>query len=274
MSSPRTFTVAEKREAIAQAIQVGVSATSQVDFAAVRYSARRLHTTRSVLDLADRVVEVHDARELGYATWEHAYDYAGNRLKSAHATALGTRYALSDAAGSPIWSRDALGVEVHRTFDALQRPLTEASDDGGGAGLKLRRAWVHTSYDRVNDANNDAGRAANRFGQVEEERDADGLRVFTYDWRGQPTAVEHRFWDLDWQGDALWGEHDLDPVIPPTTQGRDDAGLAYLAIPQRNRPIYPHSHVPPSRVSLCVEEVIHARPHIRPRSPQSRHALA
>jgi len=29
MSPPRTFTVAEKREAIAQAIQVGVSATSQ-----------------------------------------------------------------------------------------------------------------------------------------------------------------------------------------------------------------------------------------------------
>ena len=25
---------------------------------------------------------------------------------------------------------------------------------------------------------------------------------------------------------------DLDPVIPPTTQGRDDVGLAYLAIPQ------------------------------------------
>jgi len=34
---------------------------------------------------------------------------------------------------------------------------------------------------------------------------------------------------------AQFGQRDrpnLDPVIPPTTQGRDDAGLAYLAIPQ------------------------------------------
>ena len=40
--------------------------------------------TRSVLDLADRVIEVWDARGLSTTTWTFLQDYAGERLAAEH----------------------------------------------------------------------------------------------------------------------------------------------------------------------------------------------
>jgi RHS repeat-associated protein len=152
-----------------------------------------LHVTRSVLDLKDQVLQVFDARNLGFATWTFAYDLAGQRTSAAHATGTGTRWSLSDAAGNPIWSRDARAIEVDRTFDALSRPLTEESDDG--STVKLRRKWTYVLYNGADSSS----KSKNLFGRVEEQRDQDGLRYFEYDWRGLINKVSHKFWDADWQ---------------------------------------------------------------------------
>ena len=161
------------------------------------------HVTRSVLDLADRVIEVWDARGLSTATWTFVYDYAGQRLSAEHSTALGARYALPDAAGNPIWARDARGIETTRTFDALNRPLSEHSDDGSGA--RLRRAWRYVTYDELDPAFAD-WQSKNVFGRVEEVRDADGLRFFEYDWRGLVTRASHRFWPQKDSSGKAWNE--------------------------------------------------------------------
>lgn len=150
-----------------------------------------IHLTRTVLDLRDQPTEVRDARGLSSATWVFATDYLGRRLSADHPTALGARYALPDAADNPIWSRDARGIEVDRTFDALNRPVTESSDDG--TATKLRRAWLYVPYDDT-DSGFATWQAKNVFGRVEEERDVDGVRWFEYDWRGLVTTVNHRFW--------------------------------------------------------------------------------
>ena len=180
------------------------------------------HVTLSVLDLADRIVEVWDARGLSAATWSFVYDFAGQRLMAQHATALGARYLLPDAAGNPIWTRDARGVEVARTFDALNRVLTEHSDDGGGA--KLRRTWRYVDYDEMDPDFSD-WQDRNVFGRVEEARDGDGVRFFEYDWRGLVTRASHRFWAQKdgtgkaWNetGTTFWSDEDAwDPAIDDT----------------------------------------------------------
>lgn len=150
-----------------------------------------LHVTRSVLDLKGQITSVFDARGSSTATWSFGYDDSGRRLTASHATALGTRYALPDAADNPIWARDARGIEVARTFDALNRPLTESSDDG--TTVLLRRMWSYVLYDE-GDAGFSDWQARNVFGRLEEERDADGIRFFVYDWRGLTTSASHRFW--------------------------------------------------------------------------------
>lgn len=60
-------------------------------------------------------------------------------IQSRSRSTSATRWSLADAANNPIWSRDARGVEVARTFDALNRPLTVSSTDA--SGTKLRRQW-------------------------------------------------------------------------------------------------------------------------------------
>ena len=177
---------------------------------------RRKHLTRTVFDLKDQPVEVWDARGLDAATWEFSYDYVGQRIKTAHLTAMGTRYALADAAGNPIWSRDARGIEVDRVFDALNRPTTVTSDDGVTA--KLRRQYTYVAYSSTDTAS----MAKNLFGRVEEARDSDGLRFFEYDWRGLASKASHKFWDQA-DGANAWnsGAHSMwatgfswDPAIP------------------------------------------------------------
>jgi RHS repeat-associated protein len=174
-----------------------------VDLAGLTYSQHAIHVTRSVLDLRDQVVAVWDARGLSAPTWTFAHDALGRPLAAVHSTGLGPRYTLPDAANNPMWSRDARGVEVDRTFDALDRPLTENSDDGGGA--VLRRLWRYVAYDAL-DPDFTAHQADNLFGAVEEARDADGLRVFRYDHRGLPLAVTHRFWPQRDGDDKPWDD--------------------------------------------------------------------
>ena len=58
-----------------------------VDTTGVTHEVRQTHVTRTVYDLKDQVIEVYDARDLGFATWSFDYDFAGRRLVTAHATA-------------------------------------------------------------------------------------------------------------------------------------------------------------------------------------------
>lgn len=76
----------------------------------------------------------------------------------------------------------------------------------------------------------------NLFGPPEEERDADGLRVFAYDWRGLVTGIAHRFWSQQdgagrgWEepNSQLWSEGaDWDPAVPATDR---DAVPTYLEL--------------------------------------------
>ena len=203
----------------------GTRAASGTNFAAwvqsvdaAAFVHRRRHVTRTVFDLKDQPVEVWDARELSDPTWEFAYDYAGQRLVTAYLTAMGTRHGLPDAAGNPIWSRDARAIEVDRTFDALNRPLTETDDDG--STQKLRRTWTYIDYDALDTTSP----LTNLFGRLEESRDADGVHFFEYDWRGLPTKVSHKFWSQKDSGTA-WtsGSHsmwsgDWDPAISSTAR--------------------------------------------------------
>ena len=182
-----------------------VIATAEDDGTAV-------HVTRRVLDLRDQVIEVRDARSTDRPTWAFAYDGLGRAIYTHHAPALGGRHALADAAGNPIWTRDAQGVEVARAFDVLNRPLTEITH--ASTDEKLRRRWRYVAYDE-NASDFDAHRARNLFGRVEEERDADGLRVFEYDHRGLVSRVSHHFWP---QADSAGRRWD-DPASQLWTEG-------------------------------------------------------
>jgi RHS repeat-associated protein len=162
-----------------------------------------VHVTRRAYDLNDRLVAVHDARGLGIPTWTFTYDLAGRQLAQEHPTALGRRLVMTDAVGHVIWSRDARGTETGRTFDPLGRPLSERTRISGRD--TLRRAWRYATYDEQ-DPEFDRLRDRNVFGHVEEERDADGLRFFDYDWRGLVTRASHRFWDQRDNAGRAWND--------------------------------------------------------------------
>jgi Insecticide toxin TcdB middle/N-terminal region/Salmonella virulence plasmid 65kDa B protein/FG-GAP-like repeat/Insecticide toxin TcdB middle/C-terminal region len=199
-----------------------------------------LHVTRKVLDLKNQITEVWDARALTQATWTFVYDFMGRSVHTRNSTALGDRYALGDAAGNPIWERDARGSEVIRAFDALNRPLSEMTR--AGAALNLRRQWRYTDYDE-NAPEFASNQSKNLFRQVEEERDADGLRYFEYDWRGLVTQTSHRLWSqTDSAGRAwhnpnseLWSlGADWDPEIAATDR---ESIASYLELPQLTDPV-------------------------------------
>jgi len=146
---------------------------------------------------------------------------------------------LPDAAGNLIWACDARGIEVTRTFDALNRPLGESTHDS--TGIKLRRQWHYVRYDQ-HAADFAAHQASNLFGRVHEERDADGLRFYEYDWRGLVIKTSHRFWAQQdsagraWDDTAsqLWTEGaDWDREIPAADR---DSSPAYLELPGLSDP--------------------------------------
>jgi RHS repeat-associated protein len=208
-------------------------------FATAEDAGAEVHVTRKVFDLRDQVIAVWDGRGLAAATWRFAHDYVARPVSVDHATALGVRLSLADAAGNLIWSRDARGVEVTRTFDALCRPLAELSTSG--ASVTRRRQWGYVTYDEA--APEFASlQARNLFVRVEEERDADGLRVFEYEHRGLVTRVSHRFWSQEdsagrpwddpaselWTAGASW-----DPEIPA---GDRDTLTSYLRLPELTDP--------------------------------------
>jgi RHS repeat-associated protein len=192
-----------------------------------------LHVTRTLLDLQDHTLDVWDARDLPEPTWSFSYDLSGRTIASRHATALGEHYALSDAAGNPIWSRDARGIEVTRSFDALNRPLAETTHIE--SGTKLRRRWRYVEYDETA-ADFADQQERNLFGKTVEEHDAAGMRSFEYDWRGLVTKTSHRFWSQQdtagraWDDPAsqLWTDGaSYDPPIP----AGDEALPALLELP-------------------------------------------
>jgi RHS repeat-associated protein len=199
-----------------------------------------LHVTRKVLDLKDQVTEVWDARDLTQATWTFVYDFMGRSVHTRHTTALGDRYALADAAGNPIWQRDARGLEAIRAFDALNRPLSEMTR--AGAALTLRRQWRYIGYDE-NAAEFAGNQSKNLFHQVEEERDADGMRYFEYDWRGLVTQTSHRFWSQTDSAGRAWDDPDSELWTlgadwdPEITAANRDRVASYLELPQLTDPI-------------------------------------
>lgn len=186
----------------------------------------RFVTSRQVLDAADRLLEVHDARELGQATWRYTYDLRGQPLSREHTAGTGLRWRLLDAGGNPIWSRDARGIEVQQVYDALSRPLRVESDDGGGP--KLRRVWSYETYD-PSDVGFGQRQAKNLFGPPEEARDADGVRFFEYDHRGLVRQATHRFWDHAWKlaSDPMWSQGPAwDPAISAIAREQVGSWLA------------------------------------------------
>ena len=224
---------------------VGTPKRSFVDalgrvIAEVQDDGAEVHIIRKVMDFKDRVTEVWDARGLSQATWVFAYDLVGRPIHTRHATALGDRYALADAAGNPVWARDARGVEVTRAFDALNRPLAEMSLKG--AQPKLRRQWRYVAYDQ-SAPEFTSNQAKNLFRQIEEERDADGLRYFEYDWRGLVTKASHRLWSQadsagrGWDNpqSELWTQGaNWDPEIPAADR---DGIASYQKLPQLADPV-------------------------------------
>ena len=193
-----------------------------------------VHVTRRGYDTEDRVTEIWDGRGLPVATWTFQDDRAGRHTRTEHRTALGDRRALTDAAGNPIWALDARGTEVHRFFDALDRPLSETSVHDGRP--TLRRRWRYVAYD-PSDPALASYMSRNLFGRIEERRDADGLRVFEYDWRGLVTSTSARFWRPDdvegrgWDDPAsdVWTRGaEWDPPIP---DGERDSITSFLELP-------------------------------------------
>ena len=193
-----------------------------------------VHVTRKVLDSENRVIEIWDARGLAAPTWVFDYDRAGRHIRTRHLTALGDRRSLADAGGNPIWALDARGIEVLRYFDALNRPVTETSLEGGR--LTPRRQWRYVASDE-NEAALASHQSRNLFGQVEEQRDADGVRFFEYDWRGLVTRTTCRFWAQQDTAGRAWD----DPASElwtagagwdaPIPEGDRDEIDAYLELP-------------------------------------------
>jgi RHS repeat-associated protein len=197
------------------------------DVAVAEDNGGELHTTHKTLDLNSRVVEVRDPRGLAGPTWSFAFDLAGRPVYENHSTATGGRYTLSDAAGNPIWALDARGITTIRAFDALNRPLETTTDDGSGP--KLRRQWRYIEYDESS-SDFATNQAKNLFGRVEEERDADGLRFFEYDWRGLVVKTTYRFWMQTWEdaAAAMWTQGAAwDPPIPDA----DRQAIEFLPLP-------------------------------------------
>ncbi len=209
----------------------------------------QVHVTRQEYDLADRLLAVRDARARATPTWTFAYDLAGRAIASRHATAIGDRWALTDAAGNAVWSRDATGVEIRREFDALNRPTTEGTREGGRD--TLRRAWRYAPYDPTAAAELAAAQAANLFGRVAEERDQDGLRAFEYDWRGLPVRVHHQFWAVEdaagrpWSdpGSGVWTDGAAwDPAVPTAPRAAITSWLTLPPLPQPDTLTIEHSY--------------------------------
>ena len=125
-------------------------------------------------------------------------------------------------------------------FDVLNRPLTEKSDDGT---VKLRRAWSYIAYDDQ-DPDFATHQSKNLFGQVEESRDADGVRFFEYDWRGLVLKTSHKFWDIDWtnSADSVWTDGSTwDPEVSSLARTDTSQASTQCRIPRFSTSVIPAS---------------------------------
>lgn len=97
-------------------------------------------TTRNIFDAMGRLIASADERMWGQGLENLAVVFSldGQRLKSACVDS-GLAWALNDAAGNPVFGRDARGTVLTTTYDLLQRPLDLIVQMSGGAPFLARR---------------------------------------------------------------------------------------------------------------------------------------
>jgi RHS repeat-associated protein len=194
-----------------------------------------LYETRRVLDIEGRPLQLFDDRGLKatprYATLTHTFNMIGRRMRAVAAD-TGTGYLLADPRGQPVYAREARGIELRHSYDALRRPtLLAAADTLGGT------SWTaeHTIY------GDDPGLgpvdpAANLIGRVYQRFDQAGVIThLRYDFKGN--LAEHRRQLIAaYTGAPNWTANYLTPFV--TTQQYDALDrVTRSVLPRRNSSI-------------------------------------
>ncbi len=101
-----------------------------------------------------------------------------------------------DAFGRLVWSRDAAGFEITRTYDALNRPTSQTFDNNGQISV-LSNHYDCCSIDQVTDRRGFSWNYQyNDIGEKEWESNPNGLTTYyTYGLEGQPIVISNA---LEW----------------------------------------------------------------------------
>ena len=93
----------------------------------------------------------------------------------------GTRYALADVAGKPLYAWHNREHQTRNTYDALQRPLATYLKEAAANEIKVQEQVYGTN---AND---------NNIGQVKYHYDQSGRTLFAYDFKGNPATTTKTF---------------------------------------------------------------------------------
>ncbi|MEG3632730.1 SpvB/TcaC N-terminal domain-containing protein [Micromonospora palythoicola] len=151
--------------------------------------------SRSEADLAGHVVTAFDARDRPVATV--VTDLLGRAVR-AHGAERGTRWMLTDVAGTPVRVWDDAGRVFATGFDAFRRPTTTTCTHPGGQAVVGRVVY--------GDAHPEGARR-NLLGLAHVVYDAAGsVTLERADFRGRPVELTRRFTHdihspVDWSGD-------------------------------------------------------------------------
>ncbi|KWO87409.1 hypothetical protein WM32_10710 [Burkholderia ubonensis] len=128
-------------------------------------------TTYNAFDAMNRLLASADdrMRAAGLENLTIVYSLDGQKLSSTSVDS-GVRWVLNNAAGNPVYSRDARGTIQTTTYDLLQRPLDLTVQETGGSPYVAQKTVYGESV------NGDAGR--NLREQIHQVFDAAGVVTF------------------------------------------------------------------------------------------------
>lgn len=175
---------------------------------------------RVLLDVEGNVCETVDP--LGRTTSRHHYDLVGRPLGVATMDASAS-WVLPDAAGSPLYAWDSLGIQSRIVYDELRRPVGTLQHELGGTELTVGRVRYGESALGALDRN--------LRGRVYQSCDQAGIATNErFDFQGNLLHTERRF-AVSFSSTLDWSD-----AHPPTL----DTSVAYASLTTfdaLNRPV-------------------------------------
>jgi RHS repeat-associated protein len=219
-------------DALGRRVSTFVDNTQQDLVADAPDNAHVLYETRRVLDIEGRPLEIHDDRGLRaatpYATLQQAFDMMGRVLRATGAD-TGISYSLQDCQSKPFYVRDARGVELRLSYDALRRPTdTDANDTARGVSWTAEK----TIYgdDPVNAP---VDPTANLLGRVYQSFDQAGISTSArYDFKGNALEQSHQLIGA-YSGAPDWTRTYLEPFRTGLQYDALDR-VTQVTLPRRN----------------------------------------